>query len=408
MPARTGRVPSYTLHRASGKAVVRLEGKDHYLGEFGSPESHSQYATLIAQWQRLGAAKIAEGAKLPLNRDDHAVTIAELILKYAKFAAMYYSRDGKPTHEFSDIQYSLRPLRQLFGSTRACEFGPLKLKDLQQHMIGLDWSRRLINARVNRVKRFFKWAVSEELVSPSILEGLRAVSGLRYGRCNAREMPPVKPVSDVHVEPVLAHLSAPVHAMVRLQRLTGMRPCEVVVMRGAEIDRSEEVWVYEPLDHKNRWRGHTRLIPLGPQAQAILRPLLERPADQFLFSPHEAEAKRNEDRKRRRRTPMTPSQRLRELNKKKRERAPGDRYDVNSYRRAIQYAISRANRGRPIDGQIPVWFPLQLRHTRATEIRKLHGIEAAQVSLGHARADVTQVYAERNLHLAIDIALKSG
>lgn len=408
MSLKPRRVPTYGLHRASGKAIVRLEGKDHYLGEYGSPESHARYAELIAQWQRQGSPKTPEGTRLPLSRNAQEITIAELILKYASFAVMYYSREGKPTHEYSDIQYSLRPLRQLFGSTRACEFGPLKLKDLQQHMIGLDWSRRLINARVNRVKRFFKWAVSEELVSPSILEGLRAVAGLRYGRCQAREMPPVKPVSDAHVEPVLAYLSAPVQAMVRLQRLTGMRPCEVVVMRGAEIDRSENVWVYEPLDHKNRWRGHTRLIPLGPQAQEILRPLMERRADQFLFSPHEAEAQRNADRKQRRRSPMTPSQRLRKLNKKKRARPPGDRYDVNGYRRAIQYAIGRANRDRPIDGQIPLWFPLQLRHTRATEIRKLHGIEAAQVSLGHARADVTQVYAERNLHLAIDIAWKSG
>jgi len=42
------------------------------------------------------------------------------------------------------------------------------------------------------------------------------------------------------------------------------------------------------------------------------------------------------------------------------------------------------------------WHPNQLRHTFATRVRKQHGLEAAQVLLGHARADVTQVYAERN------------
>jgi hypothetical protein len=35
-------------------------------------------------------------------------------------------------------------------------------------------------------------------------------------------------------------------------------------------------------------------------------------------------------------------------------------------------------------------------------------LEAAQVLLGHSKADVTQVYAERNEALAADIAVKIG
>ncbi len=42
------------------------------------------------------------------------------------------------------------------------------------------------------------------------------------------------------------------------------------------------------------------------------------------------------------------------------------------------------------------WAPNRLRHARATEIRRTYGLEAAQVILGHAKADVTQVYAERD------------
>ena len=54
------------------------------------------------------------------------------------------------------------------------------------------------------------------------------------------------------------------------------------------------------------------------------------------------------------------------------------------------------------------WHPNQLRHTFATEVRKVHGLEAAQVLLGHARADVTQVYSERNEELAATVAAKIG
>jgi hypothetical protein len=41
-------------------------------------------------------------------------------------------------------------------------------------------------------------------------------------------------------------------------------------------------------------------------------------------------------------------------------------------------------------------------------VRKAHGLEAAQVLLGHSRADVTQVYAERNEELAVSVAAKLG
>src|SRR5690606_27806685 len=120
----------------------------------------------------------------------------------------------------------------------------------------------------------FKWGVAEEIIAPSIYHGLFAVTGLTYGRSDARETDPVRPVDDAHIDRTLPYLHRQVRAMVQLQRLTGMRPCEVVLMRPVDIDRESDVWVYEPMDHKNRWRGHRRLIPLGPKAQAVLKPFL--------------------------------------------------------------------------------------------------------------------------------------
>ena len=54
------------------------------------------------------------------------------------------------------------------------------------------------------------------------------------------------------------------------------------------------------------------------------------------------------------------------------------------------------------------WTPNQLRHSASTEIRKRYGLEAAQVVLGHTSADVTQVYAERDLAKAEEIMRKIG
>jgi len=43
-----------------------------------------------------------------------------------------------------------------------------------------------------------------------------------------------------------------------------------------------------------------------------------------------------------------------------------------------------------------------------TAIRRQFGLEAAQVTLGHASADVSQIYAERDLSLAEKIMRKIG
>jgi integrase len=61
-----------------------------------------------------------------------------------------------------------------------------------------------------------------------------------------------------------------------------------------------------------------------------------------------------------------------------------------------------------VELHIPHWAPNQLRHAHGTEVRRRFGLEAAQVALGHERADVTQVYAERNLDLAVKVATEAG
>ena len=49
-----------------------------------------------------------------------------------------------------------------------------------------------------------------------------------------------------------------------------------------------------------------------------------------------------------------------------------------------------------------------LTHTAATEIRSKFGLEAAQVILGYSQANVTQVYAERDIAKGIEVAKRIG
>ncbi len=402
------KVPSYCRHKASGRAVVRINGRDHYLGPYGSDQSHAEYARLIAEWRVIRQTATAKSKAAPVTADP-SLTVSEVLLKYRDFASEYYSRNGKPGKEYVEMRMALKPLRELYGHTLAREFGPLKLQAVRQQMIDSDLSRGVVNNRINRVKRFFRWAVSEELTPSFVYEGLRTVAGLKKGRTSARETDPVRPVADEHVDAVLPHVSPQVAAMIQLQRRTGMRPCEVVMLRACDIDMRNDVWVYRPSDHKNAWRGHDRQIPIGPKGQELIKPFLRLSTETCLFSPCEAEKQRNELRKAARKSPMTPSQEKRRP-KAQPKRQKRDQYDVDSYRRAIKYAITRVNKWRVQHDQpkIPSWYPLQLRHSRATELNEMFGIEAAAVSLGHAHADVTKVYAERNLKLAIDVARKTG
>jgi len=50
--------PKYTKHKASGQAVVRINGRDYYLGPHGSKVSVAEYDRLIAEW-------LANGRRLP-------------------------------------------------------------------------------------------------------------------------------------------------------------------------------------------------------------------------------------------------------------------------------------------------------------------------------------------------------
>lgn len=58
--------------------------------------------------------------------------------------------------------------------------------------------------------------------------------------------------------------------------------------------------------------------------------------------------------------------------------------------------------------KVPAFAPNRLRHSAGTEVRAKFGLEAAQVVLGHTRADVTQTYAERDQAKAREVARKIG
>ena len=421
MPRLTRKIPAYRLHKARNLAVVTLDGRNHYLGPFGSAESRREYDRLIAEW--LSTDRQSSPAR---DGGSFGLTVDELILRYWRFAEQHYRRDGRPTRELENIKDAVRPVRRLYGGTKAADFRPSGLKAIVKAMVEDGLCRTTINYRIGKVRRMFRWGVEIELIDPAVYQGLMAVPGLRKGKGGVRETGPIRPVDVGVVEATLPFLTGPVAGLVRVQLLTGMRPGEAVAMRTDEIDRSGEVWVYRPSRHKTEGHGRGRAIPLGPKAQEIIRPFLDAGLPgSHLFRPRAAVEARNERRKCDRKTPMTPSQRARKRERSAR-RPPGASYSKNAYRSAIWRACDRAfphptlsaiksadltdhQRAELKDWRkAHRWHPNRLRHTAATAIRAKFGLEAAQAVLGHAKADVTQVYAERDLVLAVEVMKQLG
>ncbi|MDA7928496.1 site-specific integrase [Mariniblastus sp.] len=425
MPSKiTPRIPTYRLHKASGQAVVTINGRDHYLGKWNTASGKAKYDRVIAEF-------LANGRQL---RNEDEKTVEYVINAYLAFAQHYYRKNEMVTREFGCIREALKIVKHLYGPVTANKFGPLALKAVRQCMIDKGWSRGYINKSIGRVRRCIKWAVENELVRSDLFHGLMAVSGLRKGRSDAREPAPVLPVDRIVVETTLSHLLPVVADMVHFQGFTGCRPQDVCNLRFRDVDMSDSIWLYRPETHKTEHLSRLRVIPIGPRCQDVLRPYLISNREIFCFRPVDAVNWRREERHKSRKTKLSYGNAPRTNRKRNPQRTAGEKYTTSSYRRAIHRACDAAF---PIpsafsklagesmrgwqerlsdDERVKVrnwqssnrWSPNQLRHSVGTEIRKRFGLEAAQVILGHASADVTQVYAERDLSKAIEIMQEVG
>ncbi len=384
--------PAYRRHKARYCAVVTVDGKNHYLGPWQSPESHEKYATLIAEWRRNNGTLPATPTAAP--GDDHApLTVGELILAYFQFAQGHYVKNGRPTSEQGCLKQALRPVRKLYGSTPAAEFGPRALKNVREAMIAAGRARTSINKDVHRIRRMLRWAVGEELLPAAAHERLRCVAALAKGKSAARETDRVLPVAEEDVRSTLPHLPPPVAAMAELQLLTGARPQEVIHLRPGDITAGDGVWYYAPSVHKTQHLGRDKCVVLGPRAMAVLQPFLDRDPLAYCFSPAESVAWQRARRAKRPTAARAPTIPLGEL--------VNPMYTRHSYLLAVRRACRRA--------KVPAWTPRQLRHTRATQIRHAFGsLEAAKAVLGHTDTRVTEIYAERDLALAAEVMRQMG
>jgi integrase len=402
--------PTYRLHKPSGRAVIQwrpLFGKNpHYLpGKHNSPESLAAYAKLLGQ--------ITSTAKPKRKITTAPATLYGLAARFYDYAKERY-QNGEATH----IKSAIDVLTELHGEADPNHFGPLALVEVRAEMIRRTfargrWSRDYINQQIGRIKRMFKWGVSREFVEPATFGALTVVSHLKRGECDAPDYDEVEGVDWCHVERVLPFVSPTVATMLRVQYLTGMRGGEVCGLSASELDRTRDVWIYRPSQHKTRHHGKKRFCAIGPQAQAILLPYLNL-GGEFVFSPAVAcrelgELRRLKGKPRKKPKPAVTSRRV------------GSGYNSRSYLHAVVYGLKKLARtlgakGKPTDGEVPAWLasvgvtyfhPHQIRHQRSGETQDQYGIEGVRAQTGNS-LQAAQIYAKQSESLAIRIARETG
>jgi integrase len=355
--------PSYLRH-SSGQARIRVNGRDIMLGLYGSDESRVRYGQLVAQLaggvpvDPMARSKRPAGP-LAESEADPGPTVGEVCIVFLRHAEQHYRKNGRPTSQLALCKNTIRPLNELYGLTPAKDFGPLALKAVRARMIEMGWCRETVNHAIGRIRRFFKHAVENELIEPSVLQKLQAVAPLLAGRTEAHDNAPRTAVSDADIEAVKVHVSPKVRDLIDLQRLTGARSGELLGLTTGVIDRSRDVWSADLTDHKTAHHSQSRTLHFGPQSQLILRKYLSAAPDVVLF-----------------------------------------KITRNCYRRSVTLACEKAG--------IKRWVPHQLRHTAATAVRQQFGLEHAQSVLGHSKADMTQHYAKAGEEKAREVALKIG
>jgi hypothetical protein len=162
-----GGVPKYRKH-SSGQARVTINGRDYYLGPHGSRVSVRAYDRLVAEF-------LASGRSPSFGIGNDAYTVGMLMADYVRFARGYFGTGEKS--EWHRIKLAIRPLQRLYADTVAAEFGPERFKAVRQAMIEDGLTRQGINARMNRIKRMFKWSAGEGKLPAAVFGTLQLIPG---------------------------------------------------------------------------------------------------------------------------------------------------------------------------------------------------------------------------------------
>jgi integrase len=288
----------------------------------------------------------ATTASLTLHR------LRELYLDYA--LTRYRRRAGEPTREHLNMRAVLDRYVAFAGAASpAAKINRHQARAWMDQLAAERLSRVYCNQCLSRLRRWVKWGVEFDYVPREALEELRLVRPLARFRSPARESDTTPPPALDQIDRVIPFLPNPARDVLRLHRLTGARPSEILALTNAEIHVDDAGARLVPIQHKNAHHGHLRIIPLSTEALAIVALRWK---------------------------PLLPAERIFESEKSRRRH-----YTIEGFRKALARACREAG--------VRQFTPREVRRAVARHVRKHRGLDAAQALLGHTSASTTEIYA---------------
>ena len=148
MPKLKNKPPKYA--KLKQYAVIYFQGKTHYLGSYGSPESKAAYARFVAESR-------VDPVLLP-PQEGETVTIPDLVAAF--FEHVKPTLDDATFGHYRTLAGDF--LLKLYSDTAVDDFKPRSLKLVRSEMIQSQrFCRNVINAHTRRIVSLFHWGVSE-------------------------------------------------------------------------------------------------------------------------------------------------------------------------------------------------------------------------------------------------------
>jgi integrase len=389
MPRLVHKLPIPRLHTPSGRARIRLGKIDYWLGRYGSPEAQREYDRIIGEWltnQRQLPSVLPQIPHTPIEPTrevtvTRTMTVGDLITRFLQWSETYYiDSSGRQTREHQNFLHVLQPLQKKFSSCPVSEFGPARLLEFRQDLIKRNLARRTINAMIRRLRQVWRFGVSRELVPLSAYQSLQTLESLQPGRGGKETSGSRGSVPWETVSATLPFLPELVQAFVVVAYHTGARVGELAKLTTGMINRNGEVWVANLSQHKNSYRGKSRRIFIGPNAQTALQPfLLESQPDEPIFSPLRVDERQI---------------------KRRGKKLPGKTYSRCGLSQCLKRAIDRAG--------VEHWTLAQLRHSAAVRITDSFDIETTRQVLGHSNIAMSRHSASGSEYAAKESAKKIG
>ena len=271
---------------------VRVQMKDHYLGDWG-PTGSPEHAAAVERYNLLMAEFLRHGSVDRISKRASSPTIDTLVAMYTLhlreqdvLAGDALRRGERNARSILDV------FNRGFGSEPIVGFNLEKLTRWQRRLATMPvrreaakteggwtrpassarWSRNYINNKAIRtVIALFKFGRGKGMVPREVLADVQDINPLSANRTTAPDREARRDVSDAVVAKTLPLLNPYIADVVQLIRIVGARPSEICSLTPAMIDRSlGDVWFANLDKHKNAHRGKLRVLTFDSSAQKIL------------------------------------------------------------------------------------------------------------------------------------------